>query len=64
VFVVNVNRWTPYYMAAIAPFRHWIIYPALLRRFCKKWDDTFSSWANTIGGPSFPEPIAPSRDDS
>jgi hypothetical protein len=51
-------------MAAIAPFRHWIIYPALLRRFCKKWDDTFSSWANTIRGPSFPEPIAPSRDDS
>jgi Protein of unknown function (DUF2867) len=47
VFVHNVNRWTPYYMAAIAPFRRWIIYPSLLRGIRKKWDESFGSSANT-----------------
>ena len=47
VFVHNVNRWTPYYMAAIAPFRRWIIYPSLLRGIRKKWDEIFGSSANT-----------------
>jgi hypothetical protein len=47
VFVHNVNRWTPYYMAAIAPFRRWIIYPSLLRGIRKKWDELFGLSAST-----------------
>jgi hypothetical protein len=45
VFVRSVSRFTPYYMAVIAPFRHWIVYPSLLRGFRKRWNETFG-----IGG--------------
>jgi Protein of unknown function (DUF2867) len=31
VFVRSVSQLTPYYMAVVAPFRHRIIYPSLLR---------------------------------
>ena len=40
VFVRSVSRFTPYYMAVIAPFRHWIIYPSLLRGFRERWNET------------------------
>lgn len=43
VFVAKVNRWTPYYMAAIAPFRRWIVYPSLLHGLSTKWDQTFGT---------------------
>jgi hypothetical protein len=43
VYVFNVNRWTPLYMAAIAPFRRWIVYPALLQGFRRKWDERFGN---------------------
>lgn len=46
VFVRNVNRFTPLYMAAIAPFRHWIVYPAILNTLRKKWDDRFGLAGN------------------
>ena len=43
VFVLSLSRITPYYMAAIAPFRHWIVYPSILNTFRKNWNDCFSA---------------------
>lgn len=43
VFVLSVNRFTPFYMAAIAPFRHWIVYPSILNTFRKNWNDCFGA---------------------
>lgn len=41
VYVRNVRRLTPLYMAFIDPFRKWIIYPSLLRSVRAAWDQTF-----------------------
>jgi hypothetical protein len=41
VLVANVGWWTPYYMAAIAPFRRWIVYPSLLRGIHTRWNEVF-----------------------
>lgn len=40
VYVRSVGRWTPFYMAAIDPFRRWIVYPSLLRSVRASWDRT------------------------
>jgi hypothetical protein len=40
VYVRNVSRWTPIYMAAIDPFRKLIVYPSLLRSVRVNWDRT------------------------
>jgi hypothetical protein len=40
VYVRNVGRLTPLYMAAIDPFRKLIIYPSLLRGVRANWDRT------------------------
>ena len=37
IYVKPVNRFTPFYMALIDPFRRHLIYPALVRRFEKAW---------------------------
>ena len=37
VYVKPVSRWTPLYMAAIEPFRRFIVYPAMLQRIRKAW---------------------------
>ncbi|NWF67984.1 MAG: DUF2867 domain-containing protein [Chloroflexi bacterium] len=37
VYVKAVNALTPFYMALIDPFRHWIVYPAALRQIAQKW---------------------------
>ena len=37
IYVKSVNRFTPFYMALIDPFRRYLIYPALVRRFEKAW---------------------------
>src|SRR5262249_4623509 len=37
VYVKSVSRFTPLYMALIKPFRHWVVYPAILRRIRKAW---------------------------
>lgn len=37
VYVKNRGRFGRWYMAAIAPFRHWIVYPALMRRIERMW---------------------------
>lgn len=42
VYVREVNRLTRYYMAAIDPFRKWIVYPALLGGIAEDWNAIFS----------------------
>jgi hypothetical protein len=37
VYVKKVSWFTPFYMAAIEPFRRWIVYPSMLRRLAKAW---------------------------
>jgi hypothetical protein len=41
VYVRNVGRLTPIYMALIDPFRRLIIYPSLLRSILTTWHQTF-----------------------
>jgi len=41
VYVREVSRFTPLYMAAIDPFRKVIVYPALLRSVSAQWNATF-----------------------
>ena len=41
VYVREVSRFTPLYMAAIDPFRKLIVYPALLRSVAAQWNATF-----------------------
>jgi hypothetical protein len=40
VYVRSVGRLTPFYMAAIDPFRKRIVYPSLLRSVRSNWDRT------------------------
>jgi len=40
VYVRSVGRLTPFYMAAIDPFRKLIVYPSLLRSVRATWDRT------------------------
>ena len=41
VYVRAVGRFTPVYMAVIAPFRRLIVYPSLLRSVRASWDHAF-----------------------
>ena len=41
VYVRKVSRFTPLYMAAIDPFRKFIVYPELLRSIVAQWNETF-----------------------
>src|ERR1700730_8026174 len=41
VYVREVSRFSPLYMAAIDPFRKVIVYPALLRSVAAQWNATF-----------------------
>ena len=43
VYVRNVGRLTPVYMAIIDPFRRLIVYPSLLRSVLAMWDKTFGT---------------------
>ena len=43
IYVAPVSRWTPFYMALIDPFRHWLVYPALLKRAHHAW---LAAWQN------------------
>lgn len=43
VYVHSVGRLTPFYMAAIDPFRKLIVYPSLLRSARKNWDRTMGA---------------------
>jgi hypothetical protein len=37
IYVENVSRFTPIYMAAIEPFRRFVVYPALLKALRTAW---------------------------
>jgi len=39
IYVKNRGRLGPVYMTAIAPFRHYIVYPALMRRLGTAWPE-------------------------
>jgi hypothetical protein len=41
VYVKPVSRWTPLYMAAIEPFRRFVVYPALARRLERGWRERY-----------------------
>jgi hypothetical protein len=41
VYVRNVGRFTPVYMALIDPFRKLVVYPSLLRTIRAQWNKTF-----------------------
>jgi hypothetical protein len=43
VYVSNVSRFTPLYMALIDPFRKLIVYPALLRSVSAHWNQVFGT---------------------
>jgi hypothetical protein len=43
VYVRNVSRFTPIYMALIDPFRKMVVYPSLLRSVRAKWNKTFGT---------------------
>ena len=42
VYVVNIGRFTPIYMALIDPFRKLIVYPSLLRSVRVTWTQAFA----------------------
>jgi hypothetical protein len=41
VYVAPVSRFTPLYMAAIEPFRRFIVYPAMLARLRAAWESAY-----------------------
>jgi hypothetical protein len=41
VYVRNVSRFTPIYMALIDPFRKLVVYPSLLRSVHASWNQAF-----------------------
>ncbi len=42
IYVKNVSRFTPIYMALIEPFRRFVVYPAILRRLRASWVAAYS----------------------
>ena len=43
VYVQPVSRWTPVYMAAIEPFRRFIVYPAALGKLRREWAQCYAT---------------------
>jgi Protein of unknown function (DUF2867) len=43
VYVRNVGRFTPVYMALIDPFRKLVVYPSLLRSVRAEWNKSFGN---------------------
>src|SRR5206468_4578276 len=43
IYVRNVSRFTPLYMALIDPFRKLIVYPSLLHSVRARWNQAFST---------------------
>ena len=46
VYVRNVSRFTPVYMALIDPLRKLVVYPSLLRSVRSNWEHTFGTRSN------------------
>ena len=49
VHVRDVSRFTPMYMAAIEPFRRFVVYPSMLGRIRKAWEREYGGTATTVG---------------
>ena len=43
IYVRNVSRFTPFYMALVDPFRRLIVYPSLLCSIRARWNQAFGS---------------------
>jgi len=43
IYVRNVSRFTPFYMALVDPFRRLIVYPSLLHSVRARWNQTFQT---------------------
>jgi hypothetical protein len=48
IYVKNVSRFTPVYMALIEPFRRFAVYPAILRRLRTSWVGTYSARGDDV----------------
>lgn len=42
VYVINSKWWTRYYLAAIEPFRRWVVYPGLVRALQAAWREAYA----------------------
>jgi len=42
VYVKQVNRFTPFYMLLIDPFRRFFVYPAMMQRMTKAWASAYA----------------------
>ena len=42
IYVKQVSRFTPLYMALIDPFRKWFIYPAIIRKIERDWKQAYA----------------------
>ena len=49
IYVKPIGRLTTIYMGLIKPFRHWIVYPSLLRRLYHMWCTTYNSRIESVG---------------
>ena len=49
IYVKPIGRLTTFYMGLIKPFRHWIVYPSLLRRLYHLWCTTYNSRIESVG---------------
>jgi hypothetical protein len=43
IYVKPVSRLTPLYMAMIAPFRHVLVYPAIIRQVQRSWTERYET---------------------
>ncbi len=43
IYVKPVSRLTSWYMAAIEPFRRFVVYPSMLRRIREAWNDRYGA---------------------
>lgn len=48
VYVCNVSWFTPFYMAAIDPFRKLIVYPSLMRSVRANWERTMGKLSSKV----------------
>ena len=42
IYVKPVSRFTALYMAAIAPFRRFLVYPSIIRKVQRKWVECYA----------------------
>ena len=62
VYVRNIGRFTPVYMALIDPFRKLVVYPSILRMIRERWNETYCT-ALTVERPLHPQGPRIGRED-